>query len=124
MSDLAPTVDTYLDGWNETQPARRAELIDQVWSADGRLIDPPLDASGRAEISDMAESLHAQFPDHYFRRSSAIDEHHGHFRFAWELVSSDGTVALTGLDVGELTPDGTIARITGFFGDLPSEQVA
>jgi hypothetical protein len=124
MSDLAPTVDTYLDGWNETQPARRAELIDQVWSADGRLIDPPLDASGRAEISDMAQSLHAQFPDHYFRRSSAIDEHHGHFRFAWELVSSDGTVALTGLDVGELAPDGTIARITGFFGDLPSEQVA
>ncbi len=124
MTDLAVTVDTYLEGWNETQPDRRAELIDRAWAVDGRLIDPPLDASGRSEISDMAESLHGQFPDHQFRRSSPIDEHHGHFRFAWELVSADGTVALSGLDVGELSADGRIARITGFFGELPSEQVA
>jgi hypothetical protein len=124
MTDLANTVDTYLEGWNETQPARRAELIHQVWAPDGRLIDPPLDATGQTEISEMAASLHAQFPEHYFRRSSGIDEHHGHFRFAWELVSPDGAVAMTGLDVGELAPDGSIARITGFFGDLPSEQVA
>ena len=124
MTDLAVTVDTYLEGWNETQPDRRAELIDRAWAVDGRLIDPPIDASGRSEISDMAESLHAQFPDHQFRRSSPIDEHHGHFRFAWELVSADGTVALSGLDVGELSADGRIARITGFFGELPSEQVA
>ena len=124
MTDLATTVDTYLEGWNETQPDRRAELIDQAWAVDGRLIDPPLDATGRTEISAMAASLQSQFPDHRFRRSSAIDEHHGHFRFTWELVASNGTVALTGLDVGELAADGRIARITGFFGAVVSEEVA
>ena len=57
-------------------------------------------------------------------RSSEIDEHHRHFRFAWELVASDGSVAIAGLDVGELTENGRIARITGFFGDLPTVNAA
>ena len=53
-----------------------------------------------------------------------IDEHHGYLRFAWELVGPDGTVALTGLDVGELADDGRLRRITGFFGELSVEQNA
>jgi len=57
-------------------------------------------------------------------RSSEIDEHHRHFRFAWELVASDGSVAIAGLDVGELTENGRIARITGSFGDLPTVNAA
>ena len=40
------------------------------------------------------------------------------FRYAWELVGPDGTVALTGLDVGELAGDGRVRRISGFFGEL------
>jgi hypothetical protein len=62
--------------------------------------------------------------DHNFRRSSEIDEHHGHFRFAWELVASDGSVAIAGLDAGELAENGRIARITGFFGDPPTVNAA
>ena len=42
MSDLTATVDTYLAAWNETDPARRAELVEQVWAPDGTLTDPPL----------------------------------------------------------------------------------
>ena len=35
-----------------------------------------------------------------------------------ELVGPDGTVALKGLDVGEVGDDGRLRRITGFFGEL------
>jgi hypothetical protein len=124
MSDLAHTIDTYLAGWNETEPQRRAQTIEQVWAVDGRLIDPPLAANGRSEISDMAAALQGQFPDHRFRRSSGIDAHHDQFRFAWELVGPDGSVAINGLDVGELADDGSIARITGFFGDVPADHAS
>jgi hypothetical protein len=119
MTDLSETVDTYLSGWNETDPQRRATLIESVWAVSGRLIDPPNAATGQDEISDMAAALQSQFPDHHFVRTSGIDEHHHHFRFTWDLVASDGSIALSGVDVGELADDGTIVRITGFFGELP-----
>jgi len=119
MTDLTNTIDTYLAAWNEPDPARRAELVAQVWSADGQLIDPPLAASGHDGIGDMHAALQQQFAGHRFRRASGIDTHHGHLRFGWELVGPDGSVALTGLDVGELGDDGRLRRITGFFGELP-----
>jgi SnoaL-like domain len=122
MSDLTTTVDTYLSSYGEPDAARRAELIGRVWAADGRLVDPPLAAEGHAGISDMAAALQRQFADHRFRRVSAIDGHHDQFRFAWELVGPDGTVAVSGLDVGELADDGRLRRITGFFGDLPARD--
>ena len=119
MNTLATTIDNYLDARNETETNCRDQLIQTIWAVDGRLVDQPLAAHGHREISDMAAALQAQFPDHRFRRSSDVDEHHGHFRFAWELVAPNGTVAITGLDVGELAENGRIAQITGFFGDLP-----
>jgi hypothetical protein len=122
MTDLSVTVDTYLSGWNEIDSGRRAGIVERVWAEDGRLIDPPLEATGREEIGQMAATLQSQFPGHRFVRVSGIDEHHNHFRFAWEFVAADGSVALSGLDVGELAVDGSIARITGFFGALPADD--
>jgi hypothetical protein len=118
MSDLTDTIDTYLRAWSEQDPDVRAELVGRVWAHDGRLIDPPMAAAGQAEISGLHGALQQQFPGHTFRRASAIDAHHDHLRFAWELVGPDGTVALRGLDVGEVGDDGRLRRITGFFGEL------
>jgi hypothetical protein len=118
--DLVATVDTYLRAWTEPDAGRRAALIESAWCADGRLVDPPLTAEGHAGISDLAAALQAQFPGHTFRRVSGVDAHHDQLRFAWELVGPDGAVALTGLDVGEVAPDGRLVRIAGFFGDVPA----
>lgn len=121
---LIELIDTYLAAWNETDESRRTELIARAWAADGRLIDPPHAATGHAEIGGMAAALQGQFPGHRFRRASDIDAHHDHFRFVWELIAPDGTVALTGLDVGELGPAGRLQRITGFFGPVPAAGAA
>ena len=118
MSDLTYTIDTYLSAWSEPDPAARADLVARVWAADGRLIDPPMAATGHDAISGMHGALQQQFPAHRFRRASGVDAHHDHLRFAWELVGPDGTVALKGLDVGEVGEDGRLRRITGFFGEL------
>ncbi len=103
MTDLTATVDTYLSAFGEPDRGRRAGLIDAAWAVDGRLLDPPLTGEGHDAISDMADVLQQHFAGH---------------RFAWELVAPDGTVALTGLDVGEVAEDGRLRRITGFFGEL------
>ena len=117
-TDLTATVDAYLSAWNERDPDRRAELIERAWAPDGRLVDPPLTGDGHAGIDAMARAMHEHYPGHRFRRTSGVDAHHDQLRFAWELVADDGTVALTGLDVGQLAGDGRLERVTGFFGEL------
>ena len=117
-------VDGYLTAYGEPDRGRRDALIAEVWSPRGRLIDPPATGEGHDGISDVADALQQQFAGHVFRRSTAVDEHHGVLRFGWELVAPDGSIVLTGLDVGELDDDGRLLRIAGFFGDLPAREAA
>jgi SnoaL-like protein len=123
-TDLTTLVDTYLDAWNERDAGRRGELVSRAWAEEGQLADPPLTGSGHAGISDVAAAMHQQFPDHRFERTSGVDEHHGFLRFGWNLTGPDGTVATNGIDVGVVGEDGRLARIVGFFGDLPAKEAA
>lgn len=120
MNDATTTIDTYFAMWNEDDPHRRSELVERAWSADGRYLDPLLEAEGHGALSAMVDGVHQQFPGQRFRRSSDIDAHHGWVRFAWELGSPDGPVTVAGIDVGELGDDGRLRQITGFFGELAS----
>ena len=119
--DLTTVADTYLAAYNERDADRRAQLIAAAFSEDGRLVDPPVDGQGHDGIDAVARAMQEQFAGHRFRRVSAVDAHHDRLRFAWELLGPTDDVVLTGMDVGELAADGRLARITGFFGDLPAE---
>jgi hypothetical protein len=120
MSDLTATVDTYLDAYGESDAERRAKLIEQVWASGGQLIDPPLDATGRDGIGQMAAAVQSQFPGHTLRRSTGVDTHHGFARYGWEMVAADGSVTLAGTDIMQVGDDGQIVRVTGFFGEPPA----
>ena len=118
-TDTATLVDTHLAAYCEPDAARRAELVADVWAPDGELLDPPLMASGRDELMAITDVVLTHYPDHRFRRTSGCDEHHGFVRYEWELVAPDGTVAVGGTDVVQLSADGRLARIVGFFGPVP-----
>ena len=118
------TVDTYLSMWNEEDPGRRAEIIAAAWAPDGYYVDPLLEASGHAALSDIVAAVHAQFPGHRFSRISQVDLHHDQVRFGWQLAAPDGAVTVAGLDVGDVGADGRLLRITGFFGELPALDAA
>jgi hypothetical protein len=118
MTDLATAVDAYLEGYGEPDAARRDQLMHQAFTDDAALIDPPLEGRGRTAIAEMAATVQSLYPGHRFRRASAIDEHHGFARYAWQLVTPDDTVALSGLDVVQVDADGRIRQVVGFFGDL------
>jgi hypothetical protein len=120
MSEITTTIDTYLEAYGEADSTRRLELIEQVWAADGQLVDPPLDAAGHDAISNMAAAVQGQFPGHRFRRSTDVDAHHGFARYGWELVSADGTVAVSGVDIAEVD-DARLRRVIGFFGEPPAK---
>jgi len=119
---LETTIDTYLEAYLEPDAERRVQLIEQVWSPDGHLFDPPLDAAGHAAINEMFETVQGMFAGHTFRRTTGIDTHHGIARYGWELVDGDGAVALAGMDVAVVGQDGRLTRVAGFFGELPARD--
>jgi len=117
---LDPTglIDAYFEMWNETDPARRSQLVEQVWTSDGRHVDPLADASGHAALTELIAGVQAQFAGHRFDRNSGIDSHHDQLRYGWQLAGSDGSVVVTAVDVAEVA-DGRLRRVAAFFGELP-----
>jgi len=109
-------VDRHLAAYCDADAARRSAAIREIWSADGQLVDPPLEARGHQGIADQAATLLAQFPQHRFERSTAIDAHHQFLRYGWRLVDAKGAAVLEGIDVAELDGEGRLLRVVGFFG--------
>ena len=125
MSDVQTTIDRYLEAYGEADAVRRATLVAEVFTGDAAVFDPPIDGRGHAGISEMFAAVQSHYPDHAFRRTTAIDLHHDVARYAWALVAPDGQTALEGLDVVDIDSDGRIVRVIGFLGALePAAEMA
>jgi hypothetical protein len=118
MRDLTATIDAHLVAYSEPDDARRAALVKELWAPDGSLVDPPFDGTGHDAITGMGAILQQHYAGHTFRRSTAVDAHHGHARYGWDLLGPDGAVVLSGIDVADVDDDGTLRRIVGFFGPI------
>jgi hypothetical protein len=124
-TDLNPAateqlIDTYFDMWRATDAAERAELVARVFADEGRHVDPHADALGHDRLGAMLAGVHAAYPGFAIDRTSGIDQHGAQLRFSWQLTAADGNPVVAGIDVVELAPDGRIARVVGFWGDLPA----
>lgn len=117
-------VDSWFAALNEPDPGQRAAYIERAWTEDGRWVDPPFEGQGHATLSEMIAGTQGQYPGTRFQRTTEIDVHHDAVRYGWELVGDDGTVLVTGLDVGQLAADGRLQRVSGFFGELADAQAA
>jgi SnoaL-like domain len=125
MFELHTSIDRYFDAWNEADPKARLALVEQAWASDGRYVDPLSDVEGHEGFSAMVAGVQQQLAGHRLRRTSPIDRHHDQVRFEWEIVGPDGTVAVAGVDYGELAEDGRLQSIGGFFGAaVPAEAAA
>jgi hypothetical protein len=124
VQDVNSTIERYFAVWNETDQARRRELIAEAWSADASYLDPLFSAEGRDGVDGMVGAFQAQMPEHRFRLASAVDSHHDRVRFTWHLWSPDSdTPVFTGVDFGVLTDDGRLQSITGFL-EQPNDAPA
>jgi hypothetical protein len=123
--DYDPTldqlIDTYCAAWSDPEPARRREILGAVWADGATYIDPTVHAAGLDDLLAHINAVVTRRPGAKVVRTSRVDAHHGLARFAWRVVQADGTALPEGLDCAELTADGRICRITGFFGPLVSE---
>ncbi len=112
-AEITQVVDRYIAAWNETDPARRRELLSGALTADGRYLDPLGRAEGRDAIDGMMGAVQQQFPGFRFHRTSDVDSHNDRLRFTWELGPEGGEPFSAGVDFCVLE-GGQISSITGF----------
>jgi hypothetical protein len=124
MTEVTHIVDHWFAALNEPDADHRAAHVERAWTADGHWVDPPFESQGHAALTEMIGGVQSQYPGTRFRRTTGVDVHHDALRYGWELVGDDGTVIVTGIDVGQVAPDGRLQRVSGFFGELPEAQAA
>ena len=113
-------VEKYLAAWNETDPAKRRALVDEVWAQDGSYTDPLADVRGRAEIDGLIGAVQQQFPGFVFTLGGAVDAHHDQARFTWNLGPAGAAEApVVGFDVAVLDGAGQIGSVYGFLDKVP-----
>jgi hypothetical protein len=114
-------VERYIDSWNAADPARRRELIDGLWAADGRYTDPLADVRGRDQIDAVIAAVQQQFAGLVFKLGGAVDANHQQARFSWHQGPASGAEPLViGFDVLILDDDGLISNVHGFLDKVPA----
>ncbi|WP_089403251.1 nuclear transport factor 2 family protein [Geodermatophilus saharensis] len=113
-------VERYTAAWRETDAAARRRLLDTCWAGDGVYCDPLVRVEGRDGLSSLIGSFQEENPGARIEVVGGVDEHDGYLRFAWRVLTADGSVALEGTDFGEVDGEGTLRRLVGFFGPLPT----
>ncbi|MCW5622214.1 MAG: nuclear transport factor 2 family protein [Burkholderiales bacterium] len=119
LARITVIVTDYCAAWSEPEPARRLALLQKTWAEKGTYTDPTAIVEGRDALHQHIGKFFEQFPGAKIVLSSGVDVHHDKLRFGWQLVAGDGSIALEGMDYGELDENGLIQRIVGFFGPMP-----
>jgi SnoaL-like domain len=113
---VSELVASYLETWNETDPAARRKAIDELWAPDGEYTDPMAVAAGRDQIDATIAAVQSQFPGLAFTLAGPVDAHHDTARFSWNL----GDELVVGFDVLVVDGDGRIANVYGFLDKVPA----
>jgi SnoaL-like domain len=123
MSNPTQLIDRYIAVWNETDPARRRDLIAQTWTETATYVDPMLESERRSGIDAMVEGVQQRFPGHRFRRTGDVEIHHDRVCFTWELAPEGGAPIVSGTDFGILAGE-RLQSVTGFFDKTPAQPAS
>jgi hypothetical protein len=115
---LTSVIDLYCSAWGEPDTSRRAALLTEVAIDDLVYVDPRTDVRNRAALVAHITAVLERRPGSRVVRTTAIDAHHGLARFGWHAIDATGTPLINGIDIVELSADGRLSRIFGFFGPL------
>jgi SnoaL-like protein len=112
-------VTRYLACWNETDPAARATLVGDTWTADAGYVDPMVAADGPEQITATIGAVQDQFPGFVFTPVGTADAHHDLIRFRWGLGPAGAEPVVVGFDVVRTDASGRIASVAGFLDVVP-----
>ncbi|MDI2130021.1 nuclear transport factor 2 family protein [Yinghuangia seranimata] len=118
--DFTAIVDRYLAAWNETDPAKRRALVEEVFDADATYTDPLAEVGGHDGIDTVIGAVQGQFGGLVFSLAGAVDGHHNIVRFTWNLGPAGGEALAVGFDVAVLDDNGKVTQVQGFLDKVPA----
>ncbi len=110
---------TYVAAWQESDRARRADLLEACFAADGRIVTRGTELRGRAAVAAAMDAFFADPRGLSARLISGIDAAGTTFRFRAIVEYRDGAPPAESLDAGEIDADGRISLLLTFGGPLP-----
>jgi hypothetical protein len=100
----------------------RIPRLTEHLAADFVYVDPSGVNEGPQGLSDAYSRVrHDQWLHFSVRRTSEIDMHHAHFRYAWESLENGETVT-RGWSFGWVDAEGKISRIVSFDDPVPNRD--
>jgi hypothetical protein len=120
---LPAVISDFLQAWGTSDAGERQSLLRRSFAPDGVYANPEENADTREGLDAVMARLQSSSPGATIASTTRIDLLRGHFRYRWQIVTSDGTVQQTGEDEGAANEKGTIQRISGFF-DPPASGAA
>jgi len=119
MTEYQNIAQRYVDTWNETDPAKRRLLVDELFTVDVTFTDPMTTVVGTDAVDAFVAGAQAQFEGLVFGLGP-VDGHHDLARFTWTLSAPDADEPLVvGFDVVRID-DGRIADVRGFLDKVPA----
>lgn len=118
IESIERLIDRYCEAWSEFDPRRREEMLREIWADGATYVDPRGEAAGIAELTALIGRVLEKRPGARVVRTSAVDAHHGLARFAWRVVQADGSALPESMDMVEVSSEGRLQRVIGFFGPL------
>ena len=122
MSEYNELIDKYFASLNETDGERRRELIEQVWTENGKFVSPFGVAVGHDAIDAKVQKGLEQLAGNEIRRVSDIETRHDSFRLKFEVVNHSGEAFIGGVDFGTVV-GGKLQSMIGFFDFAPAVQM-
>lgn len=120
MPNYPDAFDHMLNAWNESDPSKVRLHLDTALSPNVHFIDPTIDITGIDAFEKMVHDVQARLPGAVYSRISDVDTHHTLYRYHWAIHVKE-QLTVQGFDVVE-ERNGKVARVIGFFGDLPIKQ--
>jgi SnoaL-like domain len=120
MPDMTELAQRYLDTFNETDPARRRRLLEELYTPDATYTDPHVELRGPEQLEQFIASTQERFPGYVFTLAGDVDAHHEQSRFQWHAAPAGAArPEYVGFDV--VVSDGDRVRsVYGFLDAAPA----
>lgn len=115
QGDASLRVDAFLRAWGEPDAKSRRELMESCATPGIVFRDAFSVTEGLDEMLANLEAVQVFMPGMTLSRSGDVRRSHGTAIAPWTAKKENGDPAGTGINVFDLSPDGRIARVAGFW---------
>lgn len=112
---LPGVLGAWFEAWGTDDPGARRGALGRCAGADIEMRDAFACVRGLDDLSDHIGNARRHMPGLALVAAGAPDLVHGFVRFPWKTAAPDGTVVISGVNVGTLGPDGLLRRVVGFW---------